>query len=676
MDFMKLKNWSPQKVEIKNNMKKTIKRNTSLVLLALVMIFTQSPMALAAANLNNDPQDRPTLRVTNYSSNPDCNQCWSSNVNVAVGEIASFIIYYHNTGQDTATNVRTRISTSISGDGRTVNATGNVWADNAGLVSGSASVTLPSGSKATSLTHLATVWRPNQTTSGSAALPSGQSGADVYSGSGLNIGNINSGWPSQGSVVVRYRIEGTKDASISDGPSVTTFSATGIDRESAQLRGEANPRGESTRVWFEWGRSSSNLNRETSDQSIGSSNRTTEFSASIGGLDPDTTYFYRALARNSFGTVRGDIKVLDTLSDRRVDRPTVRVLAASNISTGSANIRGEVSPNENRTDTWFEWGTNPNNLTARTGALSVGSGSGFTNVSSFLSGLGANTTYYYRVAAQNNAGTSFSAIENFRTNTVFIPPVSSAPAAPEVITRVVRVVQGEATVPAEQSVKFTLEADKSEISKSRIIYFVNYGNLTNGTLRDGVIEVNLPDKLEFVDSDRQVSEVRDKTLVFRLGAIRSGDRGRIEIKTKGTDLKEGGHVTVAASLSYLNGNNIRYIVSATDITEITKADSVGGGLTATILDALKEFLTNPIFWLLIVLLLLYFVYRFLTARRQPPIYPPAGGTAAMYPPMPPTPIKPSEQAGELGAPMYPVPPRPPISESLPPPRTPEGPPFG
>ncbi len=652
------------------------KRNIGLALLVLVVVLMQAPSVLAAG-FNNDPQDFATLRVTNYSSNPDCGACWSSTANVNVGEIVSFTIYYHNTGQDTANNVRTRISTSISGDGRTISATGNVWADNAGLVNGSASVTLPSGSKATSLTHLATIWRPNQTTSGSAALPSGQNGADVYSGSGLNIGSISPGWSSQGSVIVRFRVEGTKDVSVSDGPTVTTFSATGIDKESARLRAEANPRGESTRVWFEWGRSSSNLNRETSDQSIGSSNRTTEFSASISGLDPDKTYFYRALARNSFGTVRGEIKVLDTLGDRITDRPTARTLATTGITPGSASIRGEVNPNGNRTDAWFEWGTNPNNLTARTGVVSVGSGSGSTNVSSFLSGLSANTTYYYRVAAESSAGTSFGAIENFRTNVIFIPSTPSAPVSPEVITRVVRVVQGEATAPAEQSVKFTLEADKSEISKNKIVYFVNYGNLTNGTLRDGVVEVNLPDKLEFVDSDRQVDEIRDKTLVFKLGAIRSGDRGRIEIKTKGAGLKGGDQVTVAASLSYLNGNNVKYIVSATDITEITKADSVGGGLTATMFNALKDFLTNPVFWLLIGLLLLYFVYRFLTARRQPPLYPPA----TVYPPTPPvggapTSVKSLEQTGGSGACMYPVPPHPPISESLPPPRSPEGPPFG
>lgn len=642
------------------------RRNTSLALLALTVVLMQAPLAIAAS-LNNDSRDLSTISVSNYSRNPSCSTCWSSNATAEVGDTIAFQIYYHNTGSDMATNLRTRISTSINGDGRTVNATGNVWADNAGLISGAASVAMLSSQRIDSLTFLNARWYPNQSGS-SASLPSGQSPSDVMGGTGLNLGSIGPGWSTQGNVVVTYRVEGTKDAS--DGPTVTTFSATGIDRESAQLRGEANPRGESTRVWFEWGRSSYNLNRETSDQSIGSSNRTTEFSASISGLDPDTTYFYRALARNSFDTTRGEIKILDTLGERRTDRPTVRILATTGITTSSANIRGEVGSNESRTDAWFEWGTNPNNLIGRTGVVSVGSGSGFTNVSSFLGGLSPNTTYYYRVAAENNAGTSFSVIESFRTNVVFIPP---APSAPEVITQVVRVVQGEAVAPAEQAIKFTLEADRSEINKSKIIYFVNYRNLTNGVLRDGVVEVHLSDKLEFVDSDRQVDEVRGNTLVFKLGAIRSGDRGEIEIETKGTGLNRGDHVTVVANLIYLNASNVKYIVSATDTAEIAKADLAGGGSTATILDAFKEFFTNPIFWLLITLSLLYLVYRFLTARRQPPIYPSASrlyGTA--YPPQPTAPLKPSGQADGSEISMYPASPQAPLL----PPRLLEGPPFG
>ena len=446
----------------------------------------------------------------------------------------------------------------------------------------------------------------------------------------------------------------TRDGVAREAPLVNTFTATGIDRESARLRGEANPRGDSTKVWFEWGRSSSNLNRETSDQSVGSGNSFIDFSSSISGLDPDTTYYFRAVARNSFGTVRGDIRSFDTTRDRAaVERPSVRVLVATNITNTTASIRGEVNPNGASTDTWFEWGTNSNNLVNRTGNLSVGSGNSFTGVSSFLTGLNSNTTYYYRVVAENNAGRSVSGVENFRTT-------GFAVVTPPVITKVIRVFEREAAVPAEQVIKLKLEADKTELSKNRITYIVTWENLTTRTLRDASVEVRLPEELEFDDASRSVDEIRDNTLVFRLGTIRGGERGEIEIETSVEELEAGDVITTTATLSYIDTNNVRYIVAVEDKSEITAEDLTGGGLTATILDALRDFFTNPIFWILIALLLLYLIYRFLTARREPPMYPPTGGgpTVVAYPP-----------TGGPGAQMYSAPPPAP-------PRAPEPPPFG
>ena len=445
----------------------------------------------------------------------------------------------------------------------------------------------------------------------------------------------------------------TRDGVAREVPLVNTFTATGIDRESARLRGEANPRGDSTRVWFEWGRSSSNLNRETSDQSVGGGNSFIDFSSSISGLDPDTTYYFRAVARNSFGTVRGDIRSFDTTRDRAaVERPSVRALPAVNITTSSASIRGEVNPNGSATTAFFEWGTDPNNLSIRTGNLSVGSGNSFTGISSFLTGLNSNTTYYYRVVAENREGRSVSSIENFRTNTFVSPP--------PVITKVIRVFEKEAAVPAEEVIKLKLEMDKSELSEDRITYVVTWENLTKRTLRDASIEVRLPEELEFDDASRSVDEIRDNTLIFRLGTIRGGERGEIEIETSVEKLEAGDVITTTATLSYIDTNNVRYIVAVEDKSEITAEDLAGGGLTATILDALKDFFTNPIFWILIALLLLYLIYRFLTARREPPMYPPTGGGPAVvaYPP-----------TGGPGAQMYSAPPPAP-------PRAPEPPPFG
>lgn len=632
------------------------KRNIGLALLTLVVSVMQAPLAFGAATFNNDPKDLKTLVVSNYTRNPDSNLHWQNNsVDAAKGEIFSVQIYYHNTSNKTANNTRIKITPVVTSS-NLITVTGQISADNAGTVSDTVQVNVPSGG-VTGVTHLATFWYPNQSIISSALSGS----KDVISG--VNIGNIAGGWSTQGYLVARFRIEPSTTPVTPSGntPLVNTLSATDIDRSSARLRGEANPRNDSTEAWFEWGTSSSNLSRETGRQSVGSGNSFIGFSNFVSGLEPNTDYFYRAVARNSFGTSRGDIRSFTT-SRAAVDRPQVRILPATNITSFSALCRGEVNPNGSATTAFFEWGADPNNLVNRTGTVSVGSGNSFVNISTALSGLNSNTTYYCRVVADNSAGRSISGLESFRTTGVVTPP--------SVITQVVRVITGVAEVPAEEVVKLTLEADKSEVRDNKLNYIVSYENLTNRTLRDASIEVSLPDELEFDDASRSVDEVRGNTLVFRLGTIRGGERGEIDIDTTADNLEAGDVITVTATLSYIDTNNVRYIVAVEDKSEITEEDLAGGGLTATILDALRDFLTNPIFWLLVGLVLLYLIYRFLTARRQPPFYPAGGGpTVVAYPPQAPAP---SVGSGQAGMPMYPAPPQAPPS----PPRPPEGPPFG
>ena len=77
-----------------------------------------------------------------------------------------------------------------------------------------------------------------------------------------------------------------------------------ITCSSVVFQGDVNisPSGTPTNVWFEWGTSSSLENRTNSQTFTYSS----VFSQSIYNLFPNTTYYYRAVARNApFGTVYG-----------------------------------------------------------------------------------------------------------------------------------------------------------------------------------------------------------------------------------------------------------------------------------------------------------------------------------------------------------------------------------
>ena len=99
--------------------------------------------------------------------------------------------------------------------------------------------------------------------------------------------------------------------------------------------------------------------------------------------------------------------------------PTATSGTASAITVNSATLGGTVNPNGLDTHVWFLYGTD--NLlsgASQTASQDIGSGSTATAVSANLSGLTANTPYFFQVVAQSSAGTSAGAIQTFTTSSV------------------------------------------------------------------------------------------------------------------------------------------------------------------------------------------------------------------------------------------------------------------
>lgn len=94
--------------------------------------------------------------------------------------------------------------------------------------------------------------------------------------------------------------------------------------------------------------------------------------------------------------------------------PTVTTDPTSALSQTTATLNGTVNPNGNATTAWFQWG-----ITTAYGQTtpirSLGAGSTAQNLSEAISGLTANTTYHFRVVAQNGAGTSNGTDRAFTT---------------------------------------------------------------------------------------------------------------------------------------------------------------------------------------------------------------------------------------------------------------------
>ncbi len=96
-------------------------------------------------------------------------------------------------------------------------------------------------------------------------------------------------------------------------PDVYTRPATYIQTDRAVLNGTLNPNGSAADAWFEYGTDPAlSAWIATPRQPKQPVTTPLSFRASIRGFSPYTTYYYRAVADNRFGTQRGDIQAFPT----------------------------------------------------------------------------------------------------------------------------------------------------------------------------------------------------------------------------------------------------------------------------------------------------------------------------------------------------------------------------
>lgn len=96
--------------------------------------------------------------------------------------------------------------------------------------------------------------------------------------------------------------------------------------------------------------------------------------------------------------------------------PFVQTIQATSISTTGATLSGQVNPNGFQVSYYFEYGTTQT-LGTITSAQTLTGGYSSTNVTYTIGSLSANTTYYFRITAQNQWGTAQGSILSFTTPT-------------------------------------------------------------------------------------------------------------------------------------------------------------------------------------------------------------------------------------------------------------------
>jgi hypothetical protein len=196
-------------------------------------------------------------------------------------------------------------------------------------------------------------------------------------------------------------------------PELTTTAASEIAFTSAKVGGNIISDGGSTITnrGICWSSSSSPT---LSDSSFESGTGLGSFSLSLSSLDPDTIYYVRSYATNSFGTNYGNQIQFRTLS---YTLPTLSTLSPNGLTTTSVNSGGNITNDGGAaiTSRGVCWATttNPTILNNKT---EDGSGSGLFN--SFIDGLSTNNTYYIRAYATNGVGTSYGNQQTIVNNAV------------------------------------------------------------------------------------------------------------------------------------------------------------------------------------------------------------------------------------------------------------------
>ena len=145
-----------------------------------------------------------------------------------------------------------------------------------------------------------------------------------------------------------------------------------------------------------------------------------KFSVLLNNLQRGTTYYVRAYATNSHGTVYSDELYFNT----EMTIPAVTTAPATDISYTSATVGGNVTDNggANVTERGICYSTSANPTTANT---KITSGSGLGSFTCNLTDLKDGTIYYVRAYAINEKGIAYGEEVSFTTKQQFTPTIAT-----------------------------------------------------------------------------------------------------------------------------------------------------------------------------------------------------------------------------------------------------------
>jgi hypothetical protein len=213
-------------------------------------------------------------------------------------------------------------------------------------------------------------------------------------------------------------VTGSASLSVANPIPLVTTGAANVIRVTATMTGTVNPNGSSTQAFFEWGISSTLAGaNSTSAQAIGSGNSVVSVTETLLNLQPSTIYFYRVVASNSGGTVRGAIQNFRTVDP---GLPIVATTGGAFLSPPLVRLDGIVIPMGPSTRYFFQYGLSPDSLFSQSAAGTAGSGFDPIPVSAVVQWGGR---LFVRLVAQNQYGIQLGNVVDMG----FTPQIISQP---------------------------------------------------------------------------------------------------------------------------------------------------------------------------------------------------------------------------------------------------------